>query len=79
MFPRASPEAADLLRKLLVFNPSKRLSPEQALSHPYVVQFHNEADEPEVGGGGGGMDDAPPSPEGVLCCMHTVLVPSLSP
>ncbi|KAG1674149.1 hypothetical protein FOA52_015780 [Chlamydomonas sp. UWO 241] len=49
MFPRASPEAADLLRKLLVFNPTKRLSPEQALQHPYVVQFHSEADEPEAG------------------------------
>ncbi|KAG2424506.1 hypothetical protein HYH02_015176 [Chlamydomonas schloesseri] len=46
MFPHASPDAADLLRKLLVFNPHKRLTAEQALRHPYVAQFHNLADEP---------------------------------
>ncbi|GLI63570.1 hypothetical protein VaNZ11_006567 [Volvox africanus] len=46
IFPNASPEAADLLRKLLVFNPHKRLTAEQALRHPYVAQFHNMADEP---------------------------------
>ena len=32
--------------KLLVFNPSKRLTSEQVLRHPYVAQFHNPADEP---------------------------------
>ena len=36
MFPTASDEALDLLRNLLQFNPSKRLSAEQALRHPYV-------------------------------------------
>eukprot|EP01012_Entosiphon_sulcatum_P049420 TRINITY_DN6802_c0_g1_i1.p1 TRINITY_DN6802_c0_g1~~TRINITY_DN6802_c0_g1_i1.p1 ORF type:complete len:380 (+),score=93.38 TRINITY_DN6802_c0_g1_i1:121-1260(+) len=46
MFPRASPEAIDLMRKLLVFNPSKRLTAHDALSHPYVALFHNAADEP---------------------------------
>lgn len=40
IFPSASPEAVDLLKKLLVFNPNKRLSPDQVLSHPYVAQFH---------------------------------------
>ncbi|GAX77098.1 hypothetical protein CEUSTIGMA_g4544.t1 [Chlamydomonas eustigma] len=49
LFPMASPDAADLLRKLLVFNPHKRLTPEQALRHPYVAQFHNEAEEPSAG------------------------------
>lgn len=29
-----------------MFNPSKRLSAEAALRHPYVAQFHNVADEP---------------------------------
>uniref|UniRef100_A0A7S0S0X2 Mitogen-activated protein kinase n=1 Tax=Chlamydomonas leiostraca TaxID=1034604 RepID=A0A7S0S0X2_9CHLO len=46
MFPGASPEALDLLKKLLVFNPSKRLSVEAALRHPYVAQFHAASDEP---------------------------------
>ena len=49
MFPSASPEAVDLLKKLLVFNPNKRLSPEQVLSHPYVAQFHNSGEEPSAG------------------------------
>lgn len=33
-------------RKLLVFNPAKRLTVEQALRHPYVAQFHAASDEP---------------------------------
>jgi len=44
--PQASPEALDLLQNLLVFNPQKRLTCEQALAHPYLAQFHNPADEP---------------------------------
>lgn len=45
-FPSASPEALDLLQRLLHFNPDKRISPEEALRHPYCAQFHNPHDEP---------------------------------
>ncbi|MEW5317576.1 MAG: hypothetical protein WDW38_008862 [Sanguina aurantia] len=45
IFPTASRDALDLLRHLLVFNPSKRLTAQQALEHPYVAQFHNPAEE----------------------------------
>ena len=37
--------AIDLLLKLLVFNPKKRLTAEEALEHPYVADFHNLEEE----------------------------------
>ncbi|KAG0726256.1 Mitogen-activated protein kinase 15 [Chionoecetes opilio] len=42
----APTDAIDLLEKLMVFNPDKRLTAEQALRHPYVARFHNAANEP---------------------------------
>jgi len=46
MYPQASPEALDILKQMLHFNPNKRLTAEKALEHPYVAQFHNPAEEP---------------------------------
>lgn len=43
-----SKEAIDLLNKLLVFNPDKRITVEEALHHPYVAQFHNSREEPSL-------------------------------
>ncbi len=37
IFPTASDEALDLMRKLLLFNPNKRPSAEEVLKHPYVA------------------------------------------
>merc|ERR1719159_574608 len=47
MFPAASPEALDMLRLCMQFNPNKRVSATTALRHPYCVQFHNPEDEYE--------------------------------
>uniref|UniRef100_A0A8D0H3P4 mitogen-activated protein kinase n=1 Tax=Sphenodon punctatus TaxID=8508 RepID=A0A8D0H3P4_SPHPU len=44
----APPEALDLLKKLLVFNPEKRLTAEEALEHPYVKRFHCSTKEPSL-------------------------------
>ena len=44
-FP-ASPEALDLLKQSLQFNPEKRITAEEALEHPFVEQFHDPAQEP---------------------------------
>lgn len=40
-----SGDGVDLLNKLLVFNPIKRLTAEQALRHLYVSKFHDETEE----------------------------------
>uniref|UniRef100_A0A8C8VKZ2 Mitogen-activated protein kinase 15 n=1 Tax=Pelusios castaneus TaxID=367368 RepID=A0A8C8VKZ2_9SAUR len=42
------PHALDLLKRLLVFNPDKRLTAEGALQHPYVKRFHCPAKEPSL-------------------------------
>ncbi|KAK6324094.1 hypothetical protein J4Q44_G00064330 [Coregonus suidteri] len=44
--PSVPPDALDLVCRLLVFNPDKRLTAEQALQHLYVSRFHNPAKEP---------------------------------
>jgi len=46
LFPRASPAAIDLLERMLTFNPSKRITVDEALSHPYVANLHDPNDEP---------------------------------
>ncbi|GIQ90486.1 hypothetical protein KIPB_013294, partial [Kipferlia bialata] len=46
LIPSAPPDALDLLRKMLAFNPAKRISAQEALAHPYLDQFHNEDEEP---------------------------------
>lgn len=40
-----SNECYNFITKLLVFNPEKRLTVEQALKHPYMKDFHNEEEE----------------------------------
>ena len=45
LFGHAPPEALDFLRKLLTFNPKKRITVEEALEHPYVADFHNLEEE----------------------------------
>mmetsp|Transcript_16789 Transcript_16789/g.29418 ORF Transcript_16789/g.29418 Transcript_16789/m.29418 type:complete len:427 (+) Transcript_16789:305-1585(+) len=46
LFPNASPEVLDLLSKVLVFDPAKRITVEQALQHPYLASLHDPDDEP---------------------------------
>ncbi|KAF8005286.1 hypothetical protein HF325_000743 [Metschnikowia pulcherrima] len=40
------PEAIDLLSKMLVFDPKKRISAAEALQHPYMEPYHDPTDEP---------------------------------
>ncbi|KAM4028438.1 mitogen-activated protein kinase 15 isoform 1-T2 [Anomaloglossus baeobatrachus] len=46
--PSCPSDAVDLMTKLLVFNPDKRLTAEEALEHPYVRRFHSAAREPAL-------------------------------
>eukprot|EP00658_Telonema_sp_P-2_P029860 TRINITY_DN2264_c0_g1_i5.p1 TRINITY_DN2264_c0_g1~~TRINITY_DN2264_c0_g1_i5.p1 ORF type:complete len:244 (-),score=64.68 TRINITY_DN2264_c0_g1_i5:367-1098(-) len=45
-FPNASAEAVDLLDKMLQFDPRKRITVLEALSHPYVATYHDPENEP---------------------------------
>ena len=38
--------ALDLLDRMLTFNPTKRITVEHALAHPYLEQYYDPADEP---------------------------------
>jgi mitogen-activated protein kinase 1/3 len=44
-FPTASPDALDLMSKMLQFHPDKRISVSAAMKHPYLAQLYDEADE----------------------------------
>jgi len=46
LFPNANPDALDLLNHMLAFDPSSRISVEEALEHPYLHIWHDASDEP---------------------------------
>jgi serine/threonine protein kinase len=60
LFPKSNPLALDLLAKMLVFVPSKRLTVKQALEHPYLAKLHDVMDEPTY------ANSAPPP----WCCRR---------
>ncbi|BBN01631.1 mitogen-activated protein kinase 1/3 [Marchantia polymorpha subsp. ruderalis] len=45
-YPNMNPAAVDLIERMLVFDPYKRITVEQALSHPYLASLHDINDEP---------------------------------
>ncbi|GKA52760.1 mitogen-activated protein kinase homolog NTF3 [Tanacetum coccineum] len=48
LYPNAHPLAIDLLQKMLVFDPSKRISVFEALRHPYMSQLYDPNTDPPV-------------------------------
>jgi len=46
LFPRANPDALDLLDRMLAFDPSQRVGVEEALEHRYLAIWHDASDEP---------------------------------
>ena len=49
-YPGADPRGIDLLSKLLVFHPSKRISVEECLKHPFLADVRSA--DTEVGSPG---------------------------
>lgn len=46
----SDPQALDLLSKMLELNPKRRITPLEALAHPYLAEFHDPNDEPTFTG-----------------------------
>lgn len=46
LYPGAPPLAIDLLQKMLVFDPSKRITVTQALEHPYISSLYDPRCDP---------------------------------
>jgi mitogen-activated protein kinase 7 len=46
LFPNANPDALDLLDRMLAFDPSQRVSVNEALEHRYLQIWHDASDEP---------------------------------
>jgi mitogen-activated protein kinase 1/3 len=46
LFPGADPDEADLLTKMLEWDPRKRITIDDALEHPFVASLHDPFDEP---------------------------------
>lgn len=45
-FPHLPPLAVDLIESMLTYNPTQRITAEEALAHPYLSELHDETDEP---------------------------------
>ena len=48
VYPDAEPAAIDLIDQMLAFDPRRRITVEQALSHPYLASLHDVNDEPSA-------------------------------
>ncbi|KAL9259739.1 Mitogen-activated protein kinase homolog NTF3-like protein [Drosera capensis] len=46
LYPNAHPWAIDLLQKMLVFDPTKRISVDDALKHPYMAPLYDPRSNP---------------------------------
>ncbi|XWS71774.1 hypothetical protein CRYUN_Cryun03dG0167600 [Craigia yunnanensis] len=46
VFPHVHPLAIDLIGRMLTFDPTRRITVEEALAHPYLEGLHDIADEP---------------------------------
>ncbi|KAL6011127.1 Mitogen-activated protein kinase ntf6 [Asimina triloba] len=45
-FPNVNPTAIDIVERMLIFNPCKRITVDEALNHPYLSSLHEINEEP---------------------------------
>lgn len=45
LYPKASELAINLLYRMLDFDPTTRITVEEALAHPYLAAYHDPSDE----------------------------------
>jgi len=45
VFPMLTAEGADLVERMLAFDPRQRISVADALAHPYLAQYHDVNEE----------------------------------
>ncbi|KAG6470725.1 hypothetical protein ZIOFF_071802 [Zingiber officinale] len=48
IYPNTNPLAIDLLKKMLVFDPSKRIDVTKALQHPYMASLYDPLLDPDA-------------------------------
>jgi serine/threonine protein kinase len=46
LWPHAGESTRDLIQRMLVFNPARRITVQEALQHPYFAGLHDPTDEP---------------------------------
>ncbi|RZC76537.1 hypothetical protein C5167_000674 [Papaver somniferum] len=46
IYKHIHPDAIDLVEKMLAYDPTKRITVEEALAHPYLERLHDEEEEP---------------------------------
>eukprot|EP00057_Strongylocentrotus_purpuratus_P017287 XP_011671761.1 PREDICTED: mitogen-activated protein kinase 7 [Strongylocentrotus purpuratus] len=47
LYPKADPQGLDLLAKMLIFEPSERITVNKALQHPFLATYYSPDDEPD--------------------------------
>lgn len=72
----------DLLERMLVFDPKKRITATEALAHPYLSPYHDPTDEPvaeEKFDWSFNDADLPVDTWKIMMCVTFSMLPSLTP